>query len=63
MKHEKGEEIMRAVAQLTGLSRVDHRALHTSTQMAIDPPAHSALRADFGNIRPFFRGRLVVRLM
>jgi hypothetical protein len=25
--------------------------------------AHSALRADFGNIRPFFRGRLVVRLM
>jgi hypothetical protein len=25
--------------------------------------AHSALRADFGNIRPFFRGQLVVRLM
>ena len=38
MTHEKGKEIMRAVAQLTGLSRVDHRALHTSTQMALDPP-------------------------
>ena len=24
---------------------------------------HSALRADFGNIRPFFRGRPAVRLM
>jgi hypothetical protein len=46
MKHEKTEEIMRAVAQLTGLSRVDHRALYTSTHMALDPPAHSALWAD-----------------
>jgi hypothetical protein len=34
------EEIMRAVVQLTGLSRVDHRALYTSTHMALDPPEH-----------------------